>query len=60
MFRKVAEESRHCHGAMQMNVRRDHCTVQCDDHGSGMEQCVDEGYRLTSFSRWVASGIDDR
>ena len=58
MFRKVAEGSR---ALPRCNTKtRNHCTVQCDDHGSGMEQCVDEGYRLTSFSRWVASGIDDR
>jgi len=40
MFRKVGGP---CHDAMQMNARRDHCTVQCDDHGSGTEQCVDKG-----------------
>ena len=39
MFRKVGGDSR----AMQMNARRNHCTVQCDEHGSGTEQCVDEG-----------------
>ena len=43
MFLKVAEESRHCHDAMQMNARRKHCTVQCDDHGLETEQYVDEG-----------------
>jgi len=43
MFRKVAEESRHCHDAMRMNARRNHCTVQRDEHGSGTEQYVDEG-----------------
>jgi len=43
MFRKVAEELRHCYDAMQMIARRNHCTMQCDDHRLGTEQCVDEG-----------------
>jgi len=42
-FTKSLKIGGHCHDAMQKHTMQALQAVQCDEHGSGTEQCVDEG-----------------